>query len=399
MGEVASNALKEGVIYPVECVLREGRLLPALGGKKTANTVPADITRAFYNKTGGFYCAFSKSGLWVSLNGTRFVSASGKPSDGAFLIEDTFGGVAKALAVYGTECCELKDGSFMQKSFAGNITGGTMKSGRLFGVSLSDPLKICWSGEGGTDDWQEGISGAGWARVSPGLGNVLALFNAGERIAAVRERGITFMKAGGTPENYSFTGDIPTPPIAAGTCAMVGERLFFFAGEGLYCLENSSVKPVGSRIFADVSSPDGCSVRDDRYYVLAGVSKKLGRRVMWQYDCESGETYAIDAPARALACGERLFAYCADGSSYELEEASSPSCYIGGLDFGSAKRKVLTRIEVECDGEVEAEISNGSISRKVTVKGAKQVHMRGVKFSLKLSFGKAVRSVKAYAEV
>ncbi len=92
-------------------------------------------------------------------------------------------------------------------------------------------------------DWTENISGAGWVITGGGYGRILNLVVYGDKIVAVRERGITFLHAFGTPENFKLTYyNEVLPEIYSDTAAVIGGKLYFYTVSGLYVYDGSSAK-------------------------------------------------------------------------------------------------------------------------------------------------------------
>lgn len=387
----------EGTL-PVGCKVKGGKIIPALSPSEFSAQCSANVSLAHYAADKDRYFLWADGKVYVSQNGTDFLEIYDVPAVSPFIFDER-GDEVKTYIAGDTKCVVYHGTSFYVKAFNFPVCRGIMKSGRLFGVDPDDEWKLRWSGEGGAFDWEDGISGAGWVCLSSERGKILNFVTLGDRLIAVREHGLTVISAFGTPENFKVTAtDTSLPQICKNTAAVVRNNLLFFAESGLYAYDGAKISKIDCALDGDISSATYAAACGNEYF-LCGESKSLGRKAVLVYNADDGSAYIADVPATAVVAGRKVFAYT-DVGACVLKNGGGYSFTSGEITFNSGKRKVLNRVEIGCDGEVDVEVTNGVKTRIFEgVKDKIHLALRGKSFKITVRGTQEITFLKAYAEV
>ncbi len=384
--------------FNIGCFVQNGKLFPAINSVTPLNTVLNTVNCAWYSAMTKKYIISGMNMVWAS-DGEMINPAKGTAIiDYPSMIEISSGGTNAAIITGGTTYFSIseKNGS---KPFRGAMHSCVLKNGRVFGVDNTDLYKIKWSGDGGVDDWTDGISGAGWTSVQYGFGKILNLVVYKEKIVAVREYGLTFFSAYGTPENYKLGYlELKIPKIYANTAVVVNDTLLFYTEDGLYCYDGNKVEKSALGLAEEMQTTYSAAGGGDTYF-LCGESKTLKRKAVLVVDLIRNCDYLIDAPVKAVAFGERFFGYT-DKQEYELEKGGNYAFTSGEIDFSSNAAKVLKEVVISGCKDVQIEVSNGVISRIVWgVRGKFRPNMRGKSFKITVYGSRKIDGIYAIAEV
>lgn len=382
------------------CRLSDGKILPALNRAVDNNPVLKNITAAWYAPITGNYI-FRNADGYVYFTLTDMGSSSGRKIAGAShsFVEINEAGEPSAVVIGASMYLAIKGAASTLRPFKGGIRSCVLKNGRIFGIDNADSLKIKWSGEGGLEDWTEGISGAGWATLQNGCGEILNLIVYRDKLVAVREYGLAFMSAYGAPENFRLSyleGSLPK--IFKDTAAVAGDKLVFYTEDGLYVYDGSSVKKWNTALAEEMQNPRSVFCARGVYY-LCGESKTLKRQAVLVADVNRGYSYILDENLEAVCAGEKIYAY-GNGREYLLDGGGEYSFTSGDIDFSSDKEKVLKEVKIDCESDVRLEVSNGVISRIVGgIRGKFRPNMRGKSFKITVSGSGIISRISAVAEV
>lgn len=383
---------------PVSCKVYKGQIIPALAAYKTG-TAPENILAAGYSVSCGVYIVANAEGVYESPQGSAFFNISSVAGQTPVVLEDWHNEAMRSV-VFNEVRCVFYDGSTVTTNIHGGkrLSCAVMHCGRLFGADSNDGYLLRWSGEDGVLDWYESISGAGWGYLRPECGRILNLLPYGEKIAAVREFGVSEISAYGTPENFKLSvGESFFAGICKNSAASVGGKIYFLTGAGL-CSYSGNISRVIHSLDGDVSQPV-CCASTGGLYLLGAQSKALGGSAILVYDVADGTDYLIDCAPEALCVGPEILAL-GGGQSYVLRAAEEFAYKSGVFDFGTPYKKVLNCVTVDCDLPCDFEVSNGDISRRFTgVKGVVKLNMNGRRFTVTLKGKAKVRSLCAGAEV
>lgn len=384
---------------PLNCKKEGGAVTPALEAREAvAGEAQEELSLLGYSPAakGFFVCGGGR--IYFSVKGNSLVDCGAFDGEKGFLTD-----VTNMSEKYGFAACA----SCAYKKFPnGTIRGAqglaletaAFRCGRLFGVSPSDGNLLKWSGEGGAEDWIDGISGAGYVYLSERLGKILSLHDFSDRLVIMRERGISLLSAYGAPENFKLEDACECPSAIAGTAAEVGGKLFFCTEDGMYSFDGSKISLCDHALAGDMTSPVSAFGADGRYYFAAAYSAALSRKVLYRYDVFSKDMCLVDVSISSGAYGGGTALMSSGNRLYTLQKAEKYQYICKDIDFGTVKRKALTYIDL--DGEADIEITDGRNVRVIAgARGRVRADMSGVKFDVSLKGGGKVSALTAYAEV
>lgn len=394
----AADVFAAAGAVPVNCTIEEGVLRPALAPVKSTGNVPQNVLCGRYCPWAGRYLLWAEGKVYSSANGVGFIELAQLTAQSPFIVEERTESGVQAL-VLGDTVAIIHTGEYQTaRSFTGNLSCGVVRYGRLFGADRTDGFLLRWSGEGGALDWAEGISGAGWVYPAGDGGKILDVCDLNGKLVLVREQGLTRMNAYGTPENFAVEAHVSLPRAIAWTAAVAGGALCVCTENGLYTFDGNKARRVDDRLFDGLTPVYGVAMGEN--YLVCGNHAALGGSAVFVYDTRTGRSYLCDAPATALCVNGRAYAY-GQGASYTLTEGGAPYRFTSGVfDFGSPRRKVVERLEIDCDEGVDITLSNGENSRIFEgVRGILRPNMRGFRFTVRVAGGCEVRGIRAVAEV
>ncbi len=399
---VQADVIAQKGALAVGCRRFEGKIIPALSPlnavtRKTASSVHM---AGFSAATGKFYL-HAGTRIYYSLDGLNLTQGVMFTAQAPFMLEERDADKAQMRIVGDTRCVVESAGAANSSLKAYNyaVRGGILKNGRLFAVDLNDGLKVKWSGEGGSCDWVEGISGAGWLYLGGNEGEISELVALNGNIVAVRERGLTVISAYGSPENFKILNvSAHTPQIYGHTAQVYGGKLYFCAEESVYCFDGARVEKCSNSLAEEILTPQYAAVYDGIYY-YCGLSKLLERQVIGALDIKSGECYIIDFPAEALAVRDRLFAF-SQNQCCSPKVGGDFSFTSGNIDFGTSGKKVLKRVEIYTAEPVDVEVfCDGKIRRFNGVKRVLTANTCGVNFKITVLGKSEIKGIYAYGEI
>ena len=375
------------------CYLSDGKILPGLNSLVMLNRIRITPSAAWYVAGLKMHVIFGNNVIYHAKG--EFVSPTivNLVANNPSVVEMHVGATTQAYVIGDTEYYCLGTGTF--KPFEGEAHSCILKNGRIFGIDVFNPYKIKWSGEGGIDDWEEGISGAGWTTVQYDYGEILNLIVYKDKIVALREHGLTFFSAYGTPENYKLNYfESKLPKIYKNTAAVVGTKLAFYTEDGLYFYDGNGVEKFAFGPTEDIQSPISACGANGKYF-LCGLSKTLKNKGVLVYDEIENTLYLSRATASALLVGENIYFYTGQ-YEYRLESGGTYTFTGGKLDFSSNGIKLLKEIKVN----VSMEVFNGKVWHAVNnVRGKFRPNLRGKSFIIKVYAKEKINGVSAVAEV
>lgn len=382
----------------VGCIVKDGKILPAINSATRLNRLAEKATAAWYSRLMGRNIVYTQNRLYSAPDALDSPIAVNFAATSPSFIE-TFLNKTPIAFVFGDTTYFRFSGLNYYANFNGSVVSCVLKNGRIFGVDSTQPHKIKWSGEGGVDDWTENISGAGWAYVNHGYGKILNLIVYRDKIVAVRECGLTFLSAYGTPENFKISYlERKLPKIYKNTVAVGDDRLIFYTADGLYSYDGNRVEKLEINLSEELQSPSFACCADGKYF-LCGFSKSLQRKAVLVFDIIKNATYLIDLPANAVAAGDKVYAYT-DTYEFRLGEGGGYEFTSGEINFSSDGYKVLKEVVIEGKGDMLLGVTNGVISRIVRgVRGKFRPNMRGKSFKITVCGSEKINGVSAVAEV
>lgn len=396
---VSADLLRLGDSIPVNCKITREGLIPTLSPRSSGGSVPENIKCVSYAVGIDRYMAFADGKDAVSFNGFAYSGFLNRSARSPFIIERRLGEAVQTLTFGdGSVAVYNKDDELKTEPYAGNLACGAFHCGRLFGADLDDGYKLRWSGEGGALDWEEKINGAGWVLLCPELGEILNVAEFGEKIIALRRRGVSVITAHGSPENFKVESEVFSySELCKDTVQIVRGRLFFFRKSGLCEYSGGKILSIANGLAEDFFSP-ACSAATDEYYFAGGNSMALGDAV-FAYDAADDCAFLMNASAEKIAAGRSVFCY-ADGKCCELVPDGEFTFSCGNINFGSHGKKTLKSVIIDGGGDYSLTVTNGVFARSFNAaKGKTRLNMCGRSFKITVSGSKRINSFTAEAEV
>ena len=381
--------------FCVNCIERDGKVRPAFSPTRAEGIPLAGLTFAAHSEKIDRFFIADYNALYATQNG-NFPSllvtntGGGKP----FFYEEV-GADGTPYAVIGINDIGVRhNGSgFTPMRYSEAFRCAVMRKGRLFAASLADGLKIIWSEGGNSFGGGQSLSGAGWVKLQPALGDICDMLDFDDRLIVLRKLGITVLSVYGSAENFKTESvDYPSDEVVPGTACIVNGNVIFCTASGVKIFNGSGISRYEHAYSGDILSPKLAATYNGAYY-LTYTSKKLNRPAVLCLGKEA--CFVMDIEARALAanCGMVVFT---DIGVYKLEEgAGDYTWYPPTQSFGSRKPKTLNYIEVS--GGVTVEVSTGEKVRTFA-NGKTHAGLRGEKFGFKVT-GNEAAEIAVCAEV
>ena len=158
-------------------------------------SLPAGVAAAYYSQGNGSLCLLTSSAAYrIDEGASSYTAMSSSLSANPFFADMYINGYSTTVLFSGFTRVAFtgmaQDTATDEKRFY----TGTVHCGRFFARDYLDKFKLWWAASHALD-WTEGISGCGYAILPPEGGGVLRLFSFEDRLVAVRERGITVVRA------------------------------------------------------------------------------------------------------------------------------------------------------------------------------------------------------------
>lgn len=385
--------------------LRGGALVRGAGlvRDERFTTVPQNVSRAYYSQGNKSLFVETDEGLYVynSLptfkNFRKICDPVESPS---FFADYRNNGLYITTLYSGTRRIGFSGYASGETEEEYGFYTGVMHCGRLFARDISDGLKIRWSSFHPLQ-WDEGIDGSGYVQLTADGGDVLRLIAYGEKIAAIRERGVTVLRAYGEPQHFKAeaTADYLTADgIIPETCAVCAGEIFFCTQSGIFSFDGSTVQRRENDGESDISAYLSATAYGDRYYLFCN-SLTHGDGALYVYEpTEKSGYYAGWKPDCLAVCGE-LTAFFGDGIYTVTEGAGEGEWISRAVDFGSASFKYLREVTVDGDGELSLAVSADGVTRKFSGCGRFKAGLCGRSFVFTVSGAGGVRRLEAAAEV
>lgn len=187
------------------------------------------------------------------------------------------------------------------------------------------------------------------------------------------------------------------PHISGDTAAVVNNKLVFFAGDGLYAFDGNTVNEVGYELKGEVSNVKRACALGGWYYVC-GYCGSLKKDAVLCINVESGKAYFADITGSIVCADGKVYCFKKD-TAYVFEDGEY-TFTSGNINFGTHRRKVLERLELGSEKDVDIEVTNGFKTRILRgVRGSLRIKMSGNSFKITVRGANRIDSIKAVAEV
>lgn len=363
---------------PISCKVLDGKIIPALSEGELDSTCPSDVWHAMFMRNMGRFYVFHDYESFTAIEGSGqpFSRMAADLATIPFAVEYKIGAMSASMCIYNAKAIFYDNTGRYYHDYPHNVGGGVYKNGRVFAIDLANYCRICWTGEGGVDDWEEKIDGAGWLYLDVELGNIYRLYVLDGQIVALRKYGISLISAYGTPEDFKEVMSVPTLPPYKECATVCGKKLYFYTNGGLHTFTAAGVEKVDLKLAEDFTSPIYSMTYGDSVFFL-GTHKKLEKRVILVYNTKDKSSYFIDIPATALCAGAEPYAFTSEGM-IKLTKGLSFKYESEEFAHFSKRKKTLKSIFVDSEKGVDVTVQTDGGSRLFKgVKGELKTHMCG----------------------
>ncbi len=402
---VRLDLLRDVKLTPLGAFVRDGVIYPGYIGQNQRVNPVKNLISMVNSDYGSCLLAVTSAG--ETYYGSRLGGASLQRiySDGAqygFVFETRDPDGPKAVALSGTHYTVSGPQGRTHGSLSVSLSCGVMKNGRLFGCDSSNRYMLRWSGTGGWQDWEEEIGGSGHFFFKPDYGYITGIFDMDGEIVVLFEYGIARVSVGGNPETFRIIDILKCPHYRNSTAALAADGLYFVTDGGFMRYSNGKITLLKGLITDDIQSTTSGYIGYGQFYFVCGSSRSLAKNVVYVYDIFNEAYQIADVPAYFVNCDSTSLLAYTDSTVYRLKKEVSGWRYTvqtENLDFGCDQRKLIKRLEIDCDTDISLSIANGIYQRSVS-KPAKRtrVFMRGPYFCIKFT-GATGRVRSAYITV
>lgn len=369
---------------PLGCKVLDGRIIPTLSGGYVNTTCPKPIRFAtFSHNLNSFFVFYGReSYTFLENEGKNFSRMASEVADIPFVIEfKVESGESITDIIYNKTLMYYQVTRRTLLDYPNYVGGGVYKNGRVFAIDLTDTTRIRWTGEGGVNDWEERIDGAGWLFSDVELGEIYRLYVLKGQIVALRKYGISLINAYGTPEDFKEILSIATPPPYKECATVCGNKLYFYTVDGLYTFTAAGVEKVHIKLAEDFTSAVYSMTYGDSVF-FAGMHKKLGRTVILVFNTKENSSYFIDAPATALCAASGPYAFTDEGM-VKLEKGLAFRYESEEFAHFSKRNKTLKKIFIDSATGVNVTVQTDKVKRLFKgVKGEFEPHVCGRYFKV-----------------
>lgn len=389
--------------FVVNARAAEGGLIPGMSFtlQSTFPTLPANVTEAYYSQgNGALYVLTSSAAYRINAGGSTYTAIATSLADSPFFADMYFNGYAVTVFCNGYNRIIYTGLAQDNTTDTKQFYTGVVHCGRFFARDYSDGFKLWWSASHALD-WESGIYGSGYTYLPIEGGDILRLFSYDDRLIAVRERGITVMRAYGDPQNYKVDATanyLTVDGVVGRTCAESGGKIIFCTQSGIYAFDGSDIDRL--KDFADegLSAPQFAAAFGDMYCLVC-TEDDVGSGVMYCLDLSSGEGWKTTlAPCALFAGPDALYAVTGTIIIKLVSGSGSLQLYTQPVTFG-ARRAFLREVNVVCDGDVTIRVSALGVSRTFIGSGVHRVDMYGTSFTFTVTAQGKLRVLTARAEV
>ncbi len=264
--------------------------------------------------------------------------------------------------------------------------------GRLF---IADGNTVRFSEEFDFTDFTVGLSLGGFIKVGEDSGNVLHFSADDGKLYVICEKAIYALTPYGN--QYDFTMEKVSAfalDVAANSVYTVGNRTCFISGNAFCVLCGGKVKKVGKEDFSGFTvKPAGGR---DGIYILPLLSG--GAEYVYAYDTVSGKEILTQADGFSVYGGDA--GKSADDNLYSIgvntRTETTFAEYSGEYDFGSCRKKAVSRVEAHIRGSATVVVRGEGVFRATLSEKCNSVSCFLHGRSFNIGFENASENFKAY---
>lgn len=386
----------------VSCVVDNDGLKTRLGAIKLNGTpFQKDIGYAYFIHKGGYFAACTDDGLYA-LPIDDF-STGNKISDDVMspvaVVEDIVGEEHTTVFVLQSSACVVYGGTVVKYDLPVNVKDACLHYERLFYVDNDNPYRVGWS-KHGVEDWGSGIDGAGYLDLHSYGGKALRVLSVKDKLVVIRESAVNVIYALGTPEHFrldekrTFSGR-----VVADSCCANGSCVYFATDDGLFKFCEGKVSKLPNLFVNDLYGVKK-GVASEDVYVLSCSSKTYGHDVSFVYDLQCEMGYYVLTKADFIFVSDAIY-LMSEGYLYKLgcDFNGNGTWFTKTLNFGTAKRKVIKLLKVDCDDTVTVSIRCGNVKKTFNGGGAHSLSVPTYYATVKVAGKGQVRNLSLTCEV
>lgn len=393
----------ENCDYAVNAKKSGDGLLPgvSLATQTTFPSLPQGVNRAYYSQgNGALYLLTSSAAYRISKGASSYTSIATSLTGNPFFTDMYFNGYAVTVFCNGYSRVIYTGLAQDTATDTKRFYCAAVHCGRFFARDYLDGFKLWWSASHALD-WEEGIYGCGYTYLPVEGGAILRLYSYGDRLIAVRERGITVIRAYGDPQNYKVDASanyMTADGIIEDTCAESGGKIIFCTESGIFAFDGSGIDRLASFAAEGLSAPQFAAASGDMYYLVCTIST-LGSGRMYCFDLSENYGWPTTLTPRALFEGPDG-AYAVSGNvAFKIVQSGQSLQWLSLPVALGGRAAYLKKLRACCDGDVSVSVSSLGVSRTFSGSGEHVVNMAGDEFKFTVTAYGKLRSVQAQAEV
>lgn len=282
---------------------------------------------------------------------------------------------------------------------------GAWHYGRAFATVEEDRYLLCWTGFDVTD-WEPVYKKGGQIRLDPDCGQILNIVDMGEKLAVVRERGLTIVNvlSDMTHMRLDCTVNRKLPPVTENSAVMCKGKLYVGTVDGLYVYDgektsrvNEGFKVEGYRI------DDAATYGTDRIFFTYALDVEgfTYDKFLVEFDPATGEYTPFGKMCHNIFVMDNKF-YCFRENKISLlsEKAEGERRWVSKrIDLGRQGAKTLKYLYIEGEGDATVKIDCDGRTRSVQGFGKKYIGECGRGFTFTVSGVCSVSRLSAEWEV
>lgn len=312
---------------------------------------------------------------------------------------------ANYFAVAGGSYLKLfaPDGGRASVTLPVSVYCGCFHGDRLFYRTDGDAYVVHWTGAGYAD-WTESADGAGHIGLDGAGGEIINMYAFRDRVVALRQYGVTVIRAAGDPRNFAVDRErVHSARTAFGEyAAKCADKLYICSADNIYTFDGTSLEilPIDRREgLHDFSRP--CSFGDRYVYCECKTSVDENSYIL-QYDLVR-DSFALFGKNLNNFWRDEQHCY-AYNSAYLYTDAyggeDGDKCWTSvPFDLKTALPKWLKAIYVRGNGNICITVTADGVSRTFNGTGEIPVRMSGRSFTFSVSGDCEVNALDGVWEV
>lgn len=267
---------------------------------------------------------------------------------------------------------------------------GCFHADRMFACDYEDGYLIRWSGSA-FNDWTESADGAGSLRLDPSFGEVLNMYSLRDRVIALREYGISAIRALGDPRNFAVDRDIAVSfnrRVSSPYAVKCDGKLYFACDDCIYSFDGNSLESLSPDRAEGLHGFRRPAAYEDRFVYFECETDASEHSYILEYDLKNGHTalfgedcvnfWRDDEGCHCFKNGQFMSSMYGGGDMVKKWTSR-------GEDLGIAGVKTLKSLFISGRGDVTVTVLADGVSRDFAGFGVHRADMRGRTFTFCVS--------------